>query len=330
MIGIYVLLFLAMILIVKFLKGKMKLILAGVLILIAIYCVILDADRNRVFSNRLPIFAKSSELKDYESKSTEIYKGLGYRIEVDKIEEGKVSAITMYLGNKVIAGIINDYVETDNNSDEILLDNKDYLNEWELNFFSRDNQEITEILKLDDYSIKTFGGDVNIIVEGDMAYFFQDALKQNIITSEQIIDRAKRDSEEGKIKSDMYKDGGSMEYYYDDYTILKFNTVDGNKDLIIGKKGSIMNEYSNFDTNNKRNIELNKVIFECEVNRNNIIVKPNEGTNEIKSSDKISINVEKWNSEFIVGDKLKVTYDGFILETYPAQIHAIDIKKINL
>lgn len=133
MIGIYVLLLLAMLAVIKFSKGKLKVILAGLIILITLYCVILDIDRNRVFSNRLPIFAKSSELKDYELKSTEVYKGLGYRIEVDKISEGKISAITMYLGNKVIAGVINDYVEAGNveiqyEENSILISDKDIIN----------------------------------------------------------------------------------------------------------------------------------------------------------------------------------------------------------
>lgn len=34
---------------------------------------------------------------------------------------------------------------------------------------------------------------------------------------------------------------GSIEYRYKDYTILKFNSLDGNKDLIIGFSGEIIN-----------------------------------------------------------------------------------------
>lgn len=39
-----------------------------------------------------------------------------------------------------------------------------------------------------------------------------------------------------KIKADMYKDGGSMEYHYENYTIIKCHTVDGNRDVYIGTK----------------------------------------------------------------------------------------------
>lgn len=34
----------------------------------------------------------------------------------------------------------------------------------------------------------------------------------------------------------MYKDGGSMEYSYDNYTIIKFTTFSGNGDVYIGTK----------------------------------------------------------------------------------------------
>ena len=34
----------------------------------------------------------------------------------------------------------------------------------------------------------------------------------------------------------MYKVGGSMEYQYDTYTIIKCHTVDGNRDVYIGTK----------------------------------------------------------------------------------------------
>lgn len=34
----------------------------------------------------------------------------------------------------------------------------------------------------------------------------------------------------------MYKDGGSMEYPYDNYTIIKFTTLSRNGDVYIGTK----------------------------------------------------------------------------------------------
>ena len=59
---------------------------------------------------------------------------------------------------------------------------------------------------------------------------------ENKITMEEIISKANKDEKDGKIKAEMYKDGGSMEYYYDNYTIIKFATLSGNRDVYIGTK----------------------------------------------------------------------------------------------
>lgn len=40
----------------------------------------------------------------------------------------------------------------------------------------------------------------------------------------------------GKIKAEMYKDGGSILYKYDNYVIIKFHTLDGNKVIYVVNK----------------------------------------------------------------------------------------------
>lgn len=37
-----------------------------------------------------------------------------------------------------------------------------------------------------------------------------------------------------------YDDGGSMEYHYPDFTIIKMHTLDGNRDVYIGNKEMTM------------------------------------------------------------------------------------------
>ena len=69
-----------------------------------------------------------------------------------------------------------------------------------------------------------------------------------------------------------------------------------------------------------------------ETNDNSIIVEPEEGTNERKSSDKISMKITRptngVNDFYVKGNKVKVTYNGIIKETYPAQISAINIELV--
>lgn len=65
-----------------------------------------------------------------------------------------------------------------------------------------------------------------------------------------------------------------------------------------------------------------------------ILVQPNEGEDELSSSDKIVVGLLKDNSvfedlsQFTVGSKVKITYDGLIRESYPAQITASKIEFI--
>lgn len=64
-----------------------------------------------------------------------------------------------------------------------------------------------------------------------------------------------------------------------------------------------------------------------EINEKSILVSVNEDEDEIKSSDKmkVSLNVKLKDSmtSFKVGDKVRIFYDGIILESYPAQINTV-------
>ena len=59
---------------------------------------------------------------------------------------------------------------------------------------------------------------------------------------EEIIEKANQDEKNGIIKSDMYKDGGSMQYNYENYIIIKCHTIDGNRDVYIGTKDLKLND----------------------------------------------------------------------------------------
>lgn len=106
MIGIFALLAVAMILVVKFCKKTLKIVLSIIIVLATLYTVMISIDINRVESFREPIFAISSELRDYENYSKEVYMGLGYRIEIDRVENQKIISSSMYFLNKVVAGAI--------------------------------------------------------------------------------------------------------------------------------------------------------------------------------------------------------------------------------
>lgn len=127
-----------------------------------------------------------------------------------------------------------------------------YEQSFELNYVQEKHMGIEEIAKIDefdnkDFGVYTFGGDATITIENDMVYDLKDALRQNIITTNDILEYVKLDQKYGICEVQVYYDGGSIEYIYPDYTVLKYNTLDGNKDLIIGMKGQIINNVNKID-----------------------------------------------------------------------------------
>ena len=106
MIGIFVLLLIAMLLVVRFCKKTLKIVLLIIIILATLYSVIISIDINRVESFREPIF----NIGWYEETGLIEYKGLGYKTIVkygyDINNEKKISSIEMYMFGKCIAGAI--------------------------------------------------------------------------------------------------------------------------------------------------------------------------------------------------------------------------------
>lgn len=59
------------------------------------------------------------------------------------------------------------------------------------------------------------------------------------------------------------------------------------------------------------------------------LVTPVEGSSELRSADKISVSIKTDSaSDYKPGDLLRITYDGMIAESYPAQIWASKIEVI--
>ena len=59
---------------------------------------------------------------------------------------------------------------------------------------------------------------------------------ENKITMEEIIAKANQDEKDKKINIVVYKDGGTTEYHYENYTIIKCHSLEGNRDVYIGNK----------------------------------------------------------------------------------------------
>lgn len=74
-----------------------------------------------------------------------------------------------------------------------------------------------------------------------------------------------------------------------------------------------------------RTPDIVKVIFEAtvlEINDNYYLVEPVEGSQELNSSNRIEVPIPNPDSTLSpeVGDIIKITYNGDIMETHPAQL----------
>ena len=139
---------------------------------------------------------------------------------------------------------------------EYNLDSSLYEKTYDLTYHGRKDMGIKQIAKPNqydniDYGLYTIAGDVTITVEQDMVYSLEDALNQKIISVQSILDQAKEDEKYGICETALFQDGGSIEYRYNDYTILKLNSLDGTKDLIIGYP-----YYDNFQNYLINNIQI--------------------------------------------------------------------------
>ncbi len=108
MIGIFIILLLAMLLIIKFCKKTLKIFLSIIIVVVTLYCIILSIDINRVNSFEEPIFAIKVDETDLTYK-TIVYQGLGYTINESKDTtrtDNQIIKIEMYMFNKCIAGAV--------------------------------------------------------------------------------------------------------------------------------------------------------------------------------------------------------------------------------
>ena len=144
------------------------------------------------------------------------------------------------------------YLASNNNSDLIYLCNYFEIPEnnesnFKLEFIKDSSKERQLILSKTentkyDYDIYSYNGDVNIIINNE-TFTLRDALLSNKITVEEILDNADKDVEKYKNALKFgYADGGSTEYFYNNYIILKYKqekinkngTFEYNKDMYIG------------------------------------------------------------------------------------------------
>lgn len=110
--------------------------------------------------------------------------------------------------------------------------------------------------------------------------------------------------------------------------VVAYKLIENNVTNRADFKFTVDNSNSNtVDTVNHEQIEKSFFGKVIESNASYIIVEPNEDEEEKKIADKISIGLGENNDAlYMVGTNVKITYDGTIIESYPAQIKATKIE----
>lgn len=126
--------------------------------------------------------------------------------------------------------------EKDKKPDE----NKDEKKEKGLKFTVKDTggngvKKVSEKNSKVPFDIYTVGMEFTIELDGT-SYNIKDAISKGILDEDKLIQKLKNDRKNGKSSSEMYKDGGTIIYRYKDYSIVKYNSIDGDEDMYITRE----------------------------------------------------------------------------------------------
>lgn len=143
-------------------------------------------------------------------------------------EEGKIrTSITMDGGSKdYVYGnfFITKMHSLDGNRDVYIAPLKKGTENEKDNYENVLNNSYSVYFKKDeDVKIEYKGEEINL----------RESLMYKGIEIEEIIQQAEKDEEEGKIRTSISTNGESKQYIYDNFTILKMQTLDGNKNVYI-------------------------------------------------------------------------------------------------
>lgn len=148
------------------------------------------------------------------------------------------------VGRKVVinyTGYIKDTYPAQIDTDKVLING--YEN-FEITIKESNNKNTTKILNNkelyqnnSDYNLYYYGIDEVKVTVDNQTMLLEEALKSGKLTIDGLIIKANKDFP----NADIYKDGGSIKYDYDNYTIIKMHTLDGNRDVYIGTKDMTMN-----------------------------------------------------------------------------------------
>lgn len=166
---------------------------------------------------------------EYEASNYELQKGDEIRIINENVSLREIYLIEKDTKNSIYICQLAEREQTDNDK-------------FELEFKKNDKGLVKVLDRLEtdryDYDIYSYKGEVNIIINTEKMSL-RDALLNDKITVEQILEKAEKDVSNNTILGGIFRDGGSKYYIYENYSILKCNKImsstdDRNTNLYIG------------------------------------------------------------------------------------------------
>ena len=161
-----------------------------------------------------------------------------YKMERKFVKEGNV--IKIILKKSVRSSEVEDEVELF----EYELQDTNYAENNHIYYAQRKDMGVDKINSEEDFDIYVIGGNVTIAKNNEEAKDFSEAIEAKYISIDEILKQAEVDSKYGVCRRGFYSDGGTIEYRYQDYTLIKANTLAGNKDFIIAPPNMIWSEIS--------------------------------------------------------------------------------------
>lgn len=223
-------------------------------------------------------------------------------------------------------------------------------------FFKKNGYHVYLYFTVSDTARITIGGNNLLIGE---------VLNSGKMSVDKLLQKAEEDAKFGRARMEMLKDGGTKIYEYDAYTIIKRNTTDGNKDLIIsagainlGNDGglfsyseciaNIASAQEKLDSDIGVSDEINGVTADISPDAQPqltgkvtsatdkvIYMELNSDQGGIKKGTPVTVRLGSMlsyapkidTSTLKKGDIVTVIYDGSVMETYPLQIDAYAVYK---
>ena len=195
---------------------KIILIIVGVLVGV----VLLDTLQARIFKHS-PIISWKEELSDDDSW---VDRGILMDTYYCTREQDILTVSWKFKGNKFTCPIDNIQI-------------KKFV-DYDFSVTVNSNTKYEKIFAFNYNDINYYYGNTDFelsLTENKYKHNIEVALKNELITLDNILAQAKN--------TEIYKDGGSKLYKYDNFNIIVCNTIDGNNDIIIGDAEMQINNY---------------------------------------------------------------------------------------